>query len=119
MLHEVASPNHLFATLSRAHQVQGQRASTDAAEPVPGQSPEAPPTIGKHELSEAVEQVQREFHPVAPHLQFQIDQELDRVIVRIVNAQSGEMIRQIPPDEVIRLAKSLKQTTGVLLTRQA
>jgi flagellar protein FlaG len=52
-------------------------------------------------------------------LQFEVDPDLHRVIVKIMNGDSGEVIRQIPPQEVLDLAKNLQASKGLLLKQQA
>jgi flagellar protein FlaG len=41
-------------------------------------------------------------------LTFVLDRETRRPIIRIVDRQTNELIRQIPPEYVLRLAKELK-----------
>jgi flagellar protein FlaG len=43
-----------------------------------------------------------------------VDQDLKRVVVKILKGDSGEVIRQIPPQEVIDLAKNLSGSKGLL-----
>lgn len=44
--------------------------------------------------------------------------EKDGVVVRIVD-QTGEVVRQIPPDELVALARRLDQAIGVLFDKKA
>ena len=48
-------------------------------------------------------------------VEFSVDPELGRVIVKIMDGESGTVIRQIPQQEVLDLAKSLETPTGLLL----
>jgi flagellar protein FlaG len=41
-------------------------------------------------------------------LRFQRDAETQRMIIRIVNRRTGEVVSQIPPEYVLRLAEDLK-----------
>lgn len=70
-------------------------------------------------LDEAVSKVREVFHAAVPRVQFEIDSDLHRVVVKIINAESGEVIRQIPQEEILRLAKSLEGAKGILLKEQA
>jgi flagellar protein FlaG len=38
-----------------------------------------------------------------------------KMIIKIVNSETKEVIRQIPPDELVRLAESLNEPNGALL----
>lgn len=50
-------------------------------------------------ISEYVQNLQRD-------LQFNIDKESGRVVVRVIDSETDELIRQIPSEEVLALAKS-------------
>jgi len=41
-------------------------------------------------------------------LEFQRDSETHRMLIRVVNRKTKEIVSQIPPDYVLRLAESLK-----------
>jgi hypothetical protein len=51
------------------------------------------------------------------HLEVHLDPQFG-IIVRVVNA-SGEMIRQVPAEEVIAIARRLGETLALLLDRKA
>lgn len=70
-------------------------------------------------VEQAVRKVREVFQSAVPRVQFEIDADLHRVVVKIVNAESGEVIRQIPQEEVLRLAKTLEGAQGVLLKERA
>lgn len=42
-------------------------------------------------------------------LRFNVDNELDTPIIRVIDRSSGEMIRQIPTEEVVELALKIRQ----------
>ena len=75
--------------------------------------------VKKKELEQALSRVREVFQQAAPRLEFSIDPDLDRVVVKVMNGDSGEVIRQIPQQEVIELAKSLESPTGLLLHHKA
>ena len=66
------------------------------------------------DISEFVQQVHRE-------LQFSIDKESGRTVVRVVNADTDEIVRQIPAEEALKLARHLAEAgdTGLLLRSKA
>jgi len=51
-------------------------------------------------------------------VRFEIDKELQRVIAKVIDKDTGEVIRQIPPEEILRIAKFLLKT-GLLFKREA
>jgi flagellar protein FlaG len=50
-----------------------------------------------------------------PDWSLAVDPDLDRVVVKVMDGDSGTVIRQIPQQEVIDLAKRLETPTGLLL----
>ncbi len=42
-------------------------------------------------------------------LQFDVDEDLGRTVVRVVDKDSGELIRQIPSEEVLEMARQMKE----------
>jgi flagellar protein FlaG len=43
------------------------------------------------------------------NLEFQKDPDTKRMVVKVVNSKTGDVISQIPPEYVLRLAEDLKQ----------
>ncbi|UVT21065.1 MAG: flagellar protein FlaG [Nitrospira sp.] len=54
-----------------------------------------------------------------PRLQIKVDDETERVVVKVVEQNSGEVIRQIPPEELLKLDKYLSSPKGLLLSEEA
>lgn len=48
-------------------------------------------------------------------LEFDLSEESSRVITRVVDRESGEVIRQIPAEEVLRIAERLNELQGSLV----
>ena len=46
--------------------------------------------------------------------QFRVDEDLGRLVVRIVNADTKELIRQIPTEEALELSKKMQEMVGLL-----
>lgn len=65
------------------------------------------------ELTDFVQNIRRD-------LEFSVDRDSGRIIVKVIDAQSKEVIRQIPPEEVVRMASTLQNAKdGVILTAKA
>ncbi len=46
-----------------------------------------------------------------------IDEATERIVVQILNAEN-EVIKQIPPDDLLRVLERFRQVTGILFDRQ-
>ncbi|GGD72337.1 flagellar protein FlaG [Lacimicrobium alkaliphilum] len=60
-------------------------------------------------IEAAIEEI-REFANIQNRqLDFSIDEDSQRRVIRVLDAESGDMIRQIPTDEVLQLAERIKE----------
>ena len=115
MVQEVSNNTDLLATAIHASQNASQHPavrSTEARIPEPRSSGNE---VNKKEFDQALARVREVFQKADSRVEFSVDPELGRVIVKIMDGESGTVIRQIPQQEVLDLAKSLERPTGLLL----
>lgn len=69
----------------------------------------------------AIADAQRQLAGKASELTFEFDEGAQRVIVRLIDTRTGEVLRQIPPEEALAIARALRDDTaiGALLRAQA
>ena len=71
------------------------------------------------DLEKAVTDI-REFVQAAQRsLDFSIDDSTHRVVVKVINTDNGEVIRQIPSETALKLAQSLSSASHVLFDDKA
>ncbi len=73
--------------------------------------------ISKEEMAGAVRRMQDFGQVLQRELQFDVDEELGRTVVRVIDKDSGDLIRQIPSDEVLELARQMKELKEAEETR--
>lgn len=61
------------------------------------------------QLDEAVGAMQDFVQSVKRELQFSVDQDLGRTVVKVVDSESGDLIRQIPEEIFLELARKVKE----------
>ncbi|MCE3003070.1 MAG: flagellar protein FlaG [Xanthomonadaceae bacterium] len=87
-----------------------------ASEPATPQA--APPPQPATDPRERASRVAAELARLAPptsSLRFRVDPESDQVVVSVVDASTGDVLRQIPSEEALAIAKSLAETgTGIV-----
>lgn len=66
-------------------------------------------------VKEAVSQISE----MARNLQFSIDEETGRTVVKIVDPDTDKVIRQIPSEELLAISQNLATTTGLLVKQKA
>jgi len=83
------------------------------------QEPADPAESGPVKLGEAVAKMQDYAQSVRRNLDFQLDDSSGRVVVQVINSDSGEVIRQIPSEEALELASRLDEARSILLQEKA
>jgi flagellar protein FlaG len=71
------------------------------------------------QVEQAVHQVNESLALREVGLQFEVDKDTDKLIVKVVDRASGEVIRQIPNEEVVRIAKLMSDGKGLLVDHAA
>jgi len=71
------------------------------------------------ELQQAVSELQRKAQSFSPNLRFSVDRDTGRTVVRVTDANTQELIRQIPAEEALQLAKEIDRMQGLLFNKEA
>ncbi|MET0066190.1 MAG: flagellar protein FlaG [Candidatus Thiodiazotropha sp.] len=82
---------------------------------------QAQPALDRTELASKVENLNQ---LVQRNLEFSVDDETGRSVVRVIDSDTGEVVRQIPPDQILHVISQVQeasdgQLSGVLLDDQA
>lgn len=69
-------------------------------------------------LQQAINELNSAMKDGGRGLNFQVDPSLNRPVVTVTNQETGEVIRQIPNEVVVRMAHSIDNAKGYLLNAQ-
>lgn len=112
-------------------------AATQKSVPVPAAPQGAPAIVAKNpvvvpepalqqqapkpeQLQKAIASMKQMIETKAPNsLAFSVDASSGKTIVKISDKQTGEIIRQIPSEEMLEIARSLDKMQGMLLQQKA
>ena len=84
-----------------------------------GQPPQKPPTQPPpRNAAEPAGNTHRE-NPATANLRFQIDEATGKVVISVINPTDGSVIRQMPSEEALAIAKSLGHDEAVFVDRDA
>lgn len=61
--------------------------------------------ISDARLAQAIEQINAKARGLSPALRFEPDANTGVVIIKVLNRETGEVIRQLPPDAVVKAAE--------------
>jgi flagellar protein FlaG len=73
----------------------------------------------RDKLKMAVQEIEKFVQSVKRNLAFSIDEPSGKVVVKVIASDSGEVIRQIPNEEVLKLANSLNGASSLLFRAKA
>ena len=65
-------------------------------------------------LNEAVERMNEHMRKNAYNLAFSVDKEVDKVVVKVTNLETGDVVRQIPNETALRVAHNIEDLRGLL-----
>ena len=72
--------------------------------------------ISVTETEEVVKSLESYMNALQTSIEFQVNKDTDRVVVTITNRETNEVIRQIPPEELISLQERMKELTGIIFS---
>lgn len=85
--------------------------------PLPAAEEHHVPALDSTELKHAVEQMNSLARIMNHRLSFSVDQETHDIIVKVVDADTDKVIRELPPAELQKLHKSIKEALGLLIDK--
>lgn len=92
-------------------------AARGAAIEMIGAKPDPRPPSSE-QLKEAVKDINRAMQQSHRNLEFSVDADTDRLIVRLTDTETGELIRQIPSDETLAISRAIGEFQNGLLLKQ-
>jgi len=108
---------------ARTPRVPAPPASATASAPLPPDGKDSPRAVSAPEVHIDVEQarasIERFVQSMKRELEFAVDDASGRTIITVRNKETGEIIRQIPSEEVIALARAYAEGQPVLIDSTA
>ncbi|MGI0115238.1 flagellar protein FlaG [Zooshikella sp. RANM57] len=105
------------SSLNTTHKVQqGEMPRVENAEPKVNVN--QPKAFNEQQVNAAVEQLNEFVSATQRDLLFKVDDDAGRVVISVVDRKSEEIIRQIPEELALRLAKNLKENGDLILIKQ-
>ncbi len=83
--------------------------------PAPGQVKKST-DIDLGKATAAVEELNNYAQKVGRSLQFSVDDASGKTVIKVMDSETGEVVRQIPPEKVVALMEYLEQDQGFTST---
>ncbi|WP_176513112.1 flagellar protein FlaG [Pseudomonas faucium] len=65
-------------------------------------------------VKNAVSEIEKFLSSTRRNLQFSTDEESGKIVVKVIASETGELIRQLPSEEALRIAHSLHDVNSLL-----
>lgn len=72
-----------------------------------------------NQVTSAVAQINQTLKKLSQDLEFSLDSDTEKAVVKVVDQQTKEVIRQIPTAEALEIAKALDRVQGLLIREKA
>lgn len=106
------------STSSQATEPAKSTSASDAVKPQSADTAQSNSTV--EQVKAAVRELNRAMQQSNRALEFSVDDDTDRVVVRLKDGATGETIRQIPSEETLAIARYIADVQqGLLLSQKA
>ncbi len=75
--------------------------------------------VSREQVESAVSTIQEFVQSVRRNINFSLDDGSERVVVKVTDADSGDVIRQIPSEEALQMAENLEEVRSLLFNAKA
>lgn len=112
-----------FAPARPDERVAGAESAAPAKAPAPPDRASADASRSsepsREQVSEAVDKIKQSLPASAQSLEFSIDESSKQTVVKVIDQDTREVVRQMPSEEALALAKALDKALGHLIKETA
>ncbi len=113
-----SSPTPVRETASVPLPSVASRPVSASAETVPQNAVTQKPQPDSAQLREAVSKLNDYTQSISRKLSFSIEESTGRTVIKVYDAETDELIRQIPPEETLHLAEVIQEQGNNLFIRE-
>ena len=73
--------------------------------------------LSAEQTRQSLQEINKVMDALAISVQFKVDPDYSNVIIQVVDQDSGKVIRQLPSEDVVRVAKALDNLKGLLFAQ--
>lgn len=96
----------------------GNAAGRTVQQPSPVMTPAAVQQPDPAQLNQALQSINKALQSSSSNIEFTVDDDTERTVVKVVDQQTGEIIRQMPSLEALEIAKALDRAAGKLIHQE-
>lgn len=119
---QIAHPvttNRTQGTPLTAHAVSApdQMPKIVAAQVAADTKPSEAVKLSAAQTQQSLQEINKVMDALSISVQFQLDPELNQSVIKVVDQQTGKVIRQFPSEETLRISKALDNLKGLLFAQ--
>lgn len=118
-LKRVTSPDVTSPVLSQHALAPRVPAAASHSSPTSTSTPAPAATPTPEEVREVVRELEKNLKDSHTDLRFSVDNTTGKTIVSVVDSETKEVIRQIPAEEIMQMARFVERMKGVLFNGKA
>jgi len=115
----IAKTERPLSGSSKAGADSVERKPAEDASAISAAKPDSAAVASREEVEAAVATIQDFVQSVRRSLNFSLEEGSGRVVVKVTDAGSGDVIRQIPSEEALQLAENLSEVRSLLFKAEA
>ena len=74
--------------------------------------------LSRDELSQSIQKLTDQIQKFNRDLQFVADEATGKRIVKVIDSNTGNVIRQIPPEEVLKIMQNIDNMSGLIFNKK-
>lgn len=113
------SRSHAGTASSSAARSEAAPATEPSARASATQQPEQSAESVRESVEKAISSIQGFVQSIRRDLNFDFDDSSGRVVVKVTDSVSGDVVRQIPTEDALRLAENLEEIRSLLFKAEA
>lgn len=76
------------------------------------------PPITDQEIQKIIQQLKDDMQQYNRRLQFNVNKEINRIVVKVIDKSTEKVIKEIPPVEIQHMIASIRRSLGLLVDKQ-
>lgn len=73
---------------------------------------------GEKQLIDAIEKANKDFKTINTSLKFSIHEETKQILVKIIDNETKEVLREIPPEKILDMVASMLERVGLFVDKK-
>lgn len=121
MIHPINSDNNQYSNLVH-DTLSGQKLEKQSHDELPRKVVEQKENISsareevpREEVEKTLEKLNRLMGLIDKRMEFRIHEKTNRVMVKIINQENGEILSEIPPEKTLDILSSIQDVVGLIV----